>query len=321
MIAVVYHIFLTGNWKEVVSRQLERLKRSGLYDESDIIWFTVNLNGAEEKDFAEVTKDYAKANIEYHINNCYEYAGIKKVKELADSNDNLKILYFHAKGVSNTYTNYSTKQINEEKIKNIRAWTECLEYFVIDKWKDCVEKLNEYDNVGTTCISGWYWGNFWWSQSKHIKKCRQVDCWGRWEYEAWLNSYIEDPISNFELFRFTYNPYVTYVHENWYKEYKLENIPAKINLLRAYYGTPQFEIDEGYSDTALNITKDVTEIVRKKLKEQNDEKFYFHVSDDTMDGSPCPSNKKFLFVEFYLNNDKNIYKLGTHQGMFLDQAF
>ena len=183
MIGVVHHTFLTGNWKEILKSQIERLISSGLYDKADIIWFTCNLNENDENVFTDFLKDYNKIQTECHVNNGFEYPGIHKVKELGDTNEDMKILYFHAKGVSNTYTDYSTKQVNQEKIKNIQSWRECLEYFVIDKWEDCIDKLNEYDNVGVTCNSGWYWGNFCWSQSKHIKNCGLVDYGGSWSYE------------------------------------------------------------------------------------------------------------------------------------------
>jgi len=320
MIGIVHHTFLTGNWEEILNSQIERLISSGLYDKADIIWFTCNLNGNDENVFTDFLKDYNKIQTECHVNNDFEYPGIHKVKELGDTNEDMKILYFHAKGVSNTYTDYSTKQVNQEKIKNIQSWKECLEYFVIDKWEDCIDKLNEYDNVGVTCNGGWYWGNFWWSQSKHIKKCRPVDYWGRWSYEDWLNSYVENQ-TNYEFFKFTYNPYVTIINEDWYKKIKSENDPVKITVLNAFYGTPPFEIDEGYGDIPFNVTQDVKSVIEEKLKEQNNEKFYFPVNNDSMGCDPSHGHRKFLFIEFYLSNSNNIYKLGIHEGMFFDQKF
>jgi len=320
MIGVVHHTFLTGNWEEILKSQIERLISSGLYDSADIIWFTCNLNGNDENVFTDFLKDYNKIQTECHVNNGNEYPGIHKVKELGDTNEDMKILYFHAKGVSNTYTDNATKQVNQEKIINIQSWRECLEYFVIDKWKDCVDKLDEYDNVGVTCNGGWYWGNFWWSQSKHIKKCRPVDYWGRWDYESWLNSYVEGQ-TNYEFFKFTYNPYVTFIHETWYKKIRTENDPIKITVLNAFYGTPPFEIDEGYGDIPLNVTQDVKSVIEEKLKEQNNEKFYFPVNNDSMGCDPSRGHRKFLFIEFYLSNSNNIYKLGIHEGMFFNQKF
>jgi len=320
MIGIVYHSFLIGNWKEVVTGQLKRLKDSGLYDKSDIIWFTVNLNGNDESVFDEIVKEYSKASIEYNVDNHAEYPGIRKVKELGDSHDDIKILYFHSKGVSNDYVVSHTKVRSETKYRNVNSWKECLEYFVIDKWEDCIEKLNEYDNVGVTCNSNWFWGNFWWSQSSHIKKCSEVGIWGRWDYEAWLNRGIHSP-KNYEYYKFTYNPYLTYFEPDWYKNpSKLKG--GKITLHKALYGTAEFQIDEGYASTELGITTDVTEVIDKKLEEQEYKRLFFRIDNDTMGGDPIYGFKKVLTIDFSLDIEPNkIYTVGIGEDQQLDLNF
>lgn len=321
MIGIVYHNFLTGNWKEVVESQLKRLKDSGLYDACDIMWATVNLNGHNEDEYKEVVKDYKKINFDFQINNGAEYPGIKKVKELGDTYDDIKIFYFHTKGVSNDYADWETKTRSEEKVKNIGLWKECLEYFLIDKWKESLEKLDEYDNVGVTCNGGWYWGNFWWSQSKHIKKCKPVDYWSRWAYEAWLNEGIAGQ-KNFEWYKFTYNPYVTAMDENWYK-YPERYKNSKIIIHKASYGSPYYTIDEGYGNLPLGIQVDVTKEVDAILAKNNYEKFeiqanhiYLGVED------PLFGFRKFLFIEFSLDIEPDkIYKIGVHEGSSIELNF
>jgi len=321
MTAVVYHTFLVNNWKEVILQQLTRLKESGLYDACDVIWTTVNLNGNLEQDFNEVVKDYPKLHKDFHTSNKAEYPGIKKVRELCSQYSDLKVLYFHTKGVNNQFKTQNKKDISQEKINNIQAWKNCLEYFLIDKWEDCVEKLNEYDSVGVTCNNGWFWGNFWWSNSKHIMKTREVDYWGRWEYEAWLNDYVEGPIKNFEYYKFEYNPYLTYLEEEWYKNpKKFKN--SKISLHKATYGTANFEIDEGYANSTLSETVDVTEIVKEFLKRENYKKLNIHISNECLGGDPVVQNRKFLFIWFSLDVDKSkIYKLGVNEGQNLILEF
>jgi hypothetical protein len=321
MIGVVYHTYLINDWKDVVSNQLLRLKKSGLYDACDVIWVTVNLNGNSEDDFNNVVKQYSKLKKDFHINNGAEYPGIKKVRELCSLYSDLKVLYFHTKGVNNKYKIYNEKEISEEKVNNIKAWKECLEYFLIDNWKDCVEKLNDYDNVGVTCNNGWFWGNFWWSQPKHILKTREVDYWSRWSYEAWMNDYVEGPIKNFEYYKFLYNPYVTYIDEQWYKnpeKYK----SSKIILHKAEYGTGDFEIDEGYTNSILNKTVDVTEIVKEFLEKEKNLKFNISVNNESLGGDPISNNRKFLFIWFSLDVDKDkIYKIGVNEGQHLILEF
>jgi hypothetical protein len=317
MIGIVYHCYLVNNWKEIVKQQLSRVKDSGLYDAADLFYITVNRKEeSQEVEFKELVAEYSKVQIEFFIHNSYEYPGIKKVKELGDQYDDLKILYFHAKGVSNNYIRPNQPEISEKKVRNIRAWSECLEYFLIDKWKESVDKLDEFDNVGVTCIYGWYWGNFWWSQSKHIKKCNDVGMWGRWDYEAWLNREVENS-NNFEWYNFTFNPYITFLDSDFYKEHNLE--PSKIVLHKATYGPGEFEIDEGYSNYPLNTNIDVFNIVDEKLKEQNYEKFLFRVDNETMVEDPAFGYRKALFLEFSLEKyPEKIYELGINENFNID---
>lgn len=321
MIGVVYHTFLVNDWRDVIIKQLLRLKESGLYDTCDVIWVTVNLNGNSEEDFNDLVKDYSKIQKEFHINNSAEFPGIKKVRELCTQHPDLKILYFHTKGVNNKFKRHNQKEISEEKINNIQSWKECLEYFLIDKWKDCVEKLDEYDNVGVTCNNGWFWGNFWWSQPKHILKTREVGHWSRWSYEAWMNDYVEGPIRNFEFYKFIYNPYVTNINEEWYKNpEKFKN--SKIILHKAEYGTADFEIDEGYTNSILNKTIDVTDIVKVFLEKEDYKRFNIPVNNQSLGGDPVVENRKFLFIWFSLDVNKDeVYKLGINEGQNLILEF
>jgi len=319
MINIVYHCYLVGNWKQVVSNQLLRLKNSGLYDVANLIYVTINLSEGTEEEFNELTKEFTKLNKEFFSDNRAEYPAIKKVRELGLSND-CKILYLHTKGVSNTYSRYTAKEVSKEKIENILAWKECLEYFLIDKWEECIEKLDEYDNVGVTCNNNWFWGNFWWSQTKHIEKTKEVSIGTRWDYEAWLNERVND-VKNYEWHKFTYNPYVTNIDPDWYKgESKYKG--QKIILNSANYGTPEFEIDEGYTNSVLNVVNDVTDIVKESLLKEDNLQFNIHIDNNTMGGDPIYMTRKFLILNFSPENDPSkIFKIGTHEGMHLNFKF
>jgi hypothetical protein len=319
MISVVYHCYLVGNWKEIVNEQLNRLKSSGLYDSADIIEVTVNLDKTDKSEFENVVSNYSKLNIEYFTDNAAEYPGIKKVRELALIHDT-KIFYFHTKGVSNNYDNYNDKTISQEKIENIKLWRECLEYFLIDKWEESVELLESHDNVGVTCNGGWFWGNFWWSQSSHIKQTDEVGMWGRWDYEAWLNRSTPNS-KNYEFHHFPYNPYVTKLDKELYSS-KSKYIGDKIELIRAFYGTPPFQIDEGYSGMDINVGSDVTDVVKKLLEIEDNIQFNFNINNESMGGDSAHGLRKFLIVEFSPKSDLNkIYKMGLHEGQTLTFKF
>lgn len=102
------------------------------------------------------------------------------------------------------------------------------------------------NNVAVSNNGGWLWGNFWWTQSSHIKKTRSVGLWGRWDYEAWLN--LDTPEStNYEFYHMNFNPFLTNIYPEFYKKEFNRYSGKKIKIKSATYGTPPFEIDEGYS--------------------------------------------------------------------------
>ena len=70
-------------------------------------------------------------------------------------------LYLHGKGVS---------RVGDA---NVQSWIDYMEYFVIDNWKLCVEKLTTHDTCGVnlqTTPGKHYSGNFWWSNINYLQK-------------------------------------------------------------------------------------------------------------------------------------------------------
>jgi hypothetical protein len=318
MIIVVYHAYLTGKWKELVVEQINRLVASGLYDRADQIWMTVNKNGNSEEEVKQLLSKFKKINIEFCEFNNAEYPGIKKVKELGKIAD-AKILYFHTKGVSNNWKTCQGREYSHEKTANVSLWRECLEYFLIDGWNDCVKLLNDNDTVGVTCNGGWYWGNFWWATSKHITKTEEVGLWDRWSYEAWLNKNVQSS-KNFEFFHFEFDPYLSPLLPEYYKPELYANTlksykEQKITISKAVYGTPPYEIDEGYDTSPPDVVNDVTQIVTKLIKKDNCQKIDFSVNNDTMEGDPIWGQRKFLTIEFFPEEypDK-IFKIAAREG-------
>lgn len=321
MIVIVYHTYLVGNWKEVVKGQLDRLFNSGVYDVADKIYMTVNKENTPEEEVLKLINEYSKIEIEFFEKNYAEYPGIKKVKEIGDTFDNAKILYFHSKGVSNNYKVFNTKEVSEEKIENVKSWKECMEYFVIDKWKECIELLNEYDNVGMSCNGGWYWGNFWWTKSEHVKKAEEVQIWGRWDYEAWLNRNTPNS-KNYEFYHVGFNLYLTKLTPAMYKGELSKYRGKKIIVKRAVYGTPPFEIDEGYSTMPTNVVEDVTDIVKGLVESTGGIRLDFIADNDNMGGDPIWGHRKCLIVELYPEgHPEELLKLGVAENHGLNFVF
>jgi hypothetical protein len=174
-IAIFYHLYQVGEWAEIYTNQIIRLQVSGLYDAADYIF--VNVNGNQEMPFhlAKVHNfHHNKSNDQstefYAIKALYDYSCIQ------DSH----VLFLHGKGV--TWTTMEKKQdpSNSVLIENVKRWRNYLEYFNIDRWRDCINLLNDHDCVGTEWVGQsvfshgtynipHYAGGIWWANSDYIK--------------------------------------------------------------------------------------------------------------------------------------------------------
>jgi hypothetical protein len=164
-LAIFYHIFQYNLGAFIYQQQVHRLYTSGLIQEASHIHFGVNGNqelfNVPEKTIVKINKNWED-----------ELDTLISLKDFCKENPDYKVLYFHTKGVSK-----NTLQLN--------AWRLYMEYYTIDKWRECVEYLNEYDCCGTDCYNSkemfldkyvqeqqfgsWFFsGNFWWANASYI---------------------------------------------------------------------------------------------------------------------------------------------------------
>ena len=152
----------------IYQSQIHRLYASGLIQEADYIHFGVN---GDQELFNVPEKAIIKRNTYWKE----ETETLMSLKDFASENTDYKILYLHTKGAS-------------KGTLNSQSYRLMMEYFVIDKWKECVEYLNEYDCVGQTWIVngdtvwsngevtpntkniGHFSGNFWWANASYINR-------------------------------------------------------------------------------------------------------------------------------------------------------
>tara|TARA_B100001939_G_C16945583_1_gene620142 strand:- start:2219 stop:2875 length:657 start_codon:yes stop_codon:yes gene_type:complete len=187
-IAIFYHISQMGLGAFIYQQQLHRLYASGLIEAADYIHFGVNGD-------QELFNVPLKATVKQNENWKEETETLLELKNFSEKNLDYRILYFHTKGVS-----------KGTLIAN--AWRLMMEYFVIDKWKECVKMLDDYDCVGsnlnpvretiwsdgtsTKPIEGTYnfTGNFWWANSKHIQTLDHKFLYSdyRIDRELWIGS-------------------------------------------------------------------------------------------------------------------------------------
>jgi hypothetical protein len=84
---------------------------------------------------------------------------VESMYKFSKENRDYKVLFFHAKGASRQF------------VPQLHAWRMFLEYYVIDKWRECIDKLEEYDSVGVKLRMKpypHYSGNFWWANSNYL---------------------------------------------------------------------------------------------------------------------------------------------------------
>lgn len=306
---IVYHIYCVNNYIELVKQQLDRLVKSGLYEWCDKLEVTCINTENDFEEIKELLKYLPKATLSTFVENNYEYEGIKKVWEYSQQYDG-KVFYFHTKGVSNNYINLETKEKSEWKIKGIKWWKEIMEYFLIDKFKDCIEKLESYDQCGVTSVNRWWWGNFWWSNLDWIRVNGEPKQGSRWMFEDWLN-YQRTP-SHYEFYHFEFNPYYTvlpddiYINVDSYKE-------AKIEVKSAFYGALGEQQDEGKPIKERAVI-DVTDVVKQNLVQNNNRGFNLYVSNG-LGEDPCYGVVKMIEVNFLINDIPCI--LATSEGQTL----
>lgn len=181
-IYIFYHIgAIDMDYQTIVDDQIELLKRSGLYDKADKIYYSI-VGNQKIKLPSKFKCAYKGANFTVGELPMIDFIRTKAKQE------NFKALYFHTKGSSSYYQGH--------KRENQESWRKYLEYFCIEKWKINLGLLETFDTVGASLILSnirWYKnhyaGNFWWANSSHLKKLppvNHIESEGRFKAEMWL---------------------------------------------------------------------------------------------------------------------------------------
>jgi len=202
-IYIFIHICTLDGWKAILTDQLNTIKKSGLYNRCHKIHFGIlgDCNVVKDPIFND-----PKFNIIYTDSRIklYENHTINFIKWMCSNEDinepEAYILYIHTKGVR--------KAGNSEVTE---SWRKMMEYFLIDKYKDCIEHLNYYDTLGNNIVNMGdvyvnknrehcmhYSGNFWWSKKSYINKLDYLNIFDnfddkiRYSAENWLLSGYPD---------------------------------------------------------------------------------------------------------------------------------
>jgi hypothetical protein len=314
MKVIVYHIFCFGNYQDIVQSQLNRLKTSGLYEWCDIMEVSCVDTEGKYEGIDELFDGMNKVNMFKTNRNGYEYWPIKKIWDLSQEHDG-QVFYFHAKGVSNTYTNLNTREPSQWKIDGINIWRDALEYHLIDNFQQCVDDLKTHDTCGMTCVGNWYWGNFWWSNLSFIKENKDPVHGDRWYFEDWLHHARH--YNSKEYFHFTWNPYFSnlpieaYTNIDFFKNKSIE-------VISGLFGTIGIQQDEGYPPDLPKTQIDVTEKLKQNLIYNNNQMINLRVDINVM-GDPIHGQRKFLIIE--LNLDNEVYRICYNENFNIDLKF
>lgn len=151
------HACTKGNWNVILKRQLGRIRSSGLYDACNSISLGVLGSG----DITPFLQQYPKLQILFidSDTSLYERPTLISLRDRALKNPNCVCLYIHTKGIT------------KPKNPHVLHWVEYLEYFVIDKWRDCVASLEDNDVCGVNWLlhpKPHFSGNFWWAKGGYI---------------------------------------------------------------------------------------------------------------------------------------------------------
>lgn len=288
------HNYLVNNWNDILDNQLRILRESGLYEELTTLFMYVF---GDDKEFNRLQKKVNLYDNLFRINivrieeNFFEYPTLQSLYEFVKM-ENAYILYFHLKGVWSVYNSAGNSIA-------IDSWRECLEYFNLEKWRNCVKKLDEgYEVVGSLYNYNekepLFSGNFWWANSEYIKKLPKLEyvkendpdpedaakTWCRVECEKWINR-IPNKFYNFYIpkdYGFYYIPIDTkdYKEKSYYKISVLIPTYNRFNLLKEAI---QSVLDQNYDNFEILVCHDGPSDEYNKFKKDNkhDKIFYYEV--------------------------------------------
>lgn len=198
-IVVVYHAFMYGDsYMEMMVEQFRLILTSGLYQVANKIHVGVIespdrsplygeewLNSFWKSSSSKKEGVLGKVEIVFYPDNKEEVETLKWIRDYSKDNPGDYVLYFHTKGIS------KCSRATED-------WRRYMEYFCIEMWKDCIQKLDEgYDCCGVmwntnTSVGAYphFSGNFWWANTNYINTLshKYLDIDRRIFREFWIGS-------------------------------------------------------------------------------------------------------------------------------------
>jgi hypothetical protein len=155
------------NAPQITMEQAELLENTGLLDACDEATFCLHFDHQKFNWLGERWQN--RNNVKFHFFNSdykewHEQTTLHKLQEDVHSNDEeYYVLYIHHKGA----------------FSNQVGWRKYMEYFCIERWKECIEKLDEgYETCGASFLNNpphpFYAGNFFWARASYLRRCKRM---------------------------------------------------------------------------------------------------------------------------------------------------
>lgn len=203
---ILFHIYKVRFWEEIVHELTRQIiEASGLSEAAELI-----LNPSEK-----------------------EWLSINRLRALSIERPGQQALYIHTKGVTKDYHRCP-----------VHDWRRYMAYFTIERWRDCVAKLDEgYDAVGCNWdpVGRFFSGTFFWASTDYLAKLRPIGGVHHPQApEAWIGGRITLPDGS------CMPP--TLVPEKM-KAYEMHS--SKLNHYYHCYHRPQYEVKAEASRSPL----------------------------------------------------------------------
>lgn len=190
---VFSHLVDLPGGQEIAAEQVNLLLKSGLIDNADIYfhcnyhqhnfnWLTHTFAGRDNVKFINVGAEPIE----------FETPTLMSIKDESDhTEEEFYALYMHQKG------------IRHPDASSVHAWRRYMQYFSIERWRDCIAKLNEgYDAVGVDWRDDpWkhFSGNFWWARASYIRKLPRWQRPKHCGYKRQFSHLVYDPYDDYRM--------------------------------------------------------------------------------------------------------------------------
>jgi hypothetical protein len=169
----VHAMDINETGKDILQEQVALIENTGLLGAAEEINMMLHFNEDSFKWLEDRWEDVQ--HVTYHLfdegyKEWYEATTMQHIQEmcqLTEDEEDFYVLCMTCKGISHG---------NQGSHRN---WRKYMEYFTVEKWKECVQKLDEgYDLVGAAYLNNppypFMPGTFFWAKASYLRKCRRL---------------------------------------------------------------------------------------------------------------------------------------------------